>query len=582
MAHMLFTVLGRDARPTRYSLGDQRVEARLAPLALFKLLDEPDLPCHVYALCTEEAEKETFPVLQEGLEGIATVTCTKVPGIKELSTQEGIDKFISEVARVITESQCKSLSLDITHGPRHLSFLVYAIALFSSALMGIEICGAYYGLSTDQDGENAFFDLRPLIELPDWIHAIRVLNETGSAMAISEILTKSDAKNSKKVIRDLQRLSKAFLSGLPLEVGYMARGLLGDGVKSLRKILKHYHRLPFSDDLVGKLEQALATVTLPGNETGTAKRWVKGKTPLTNDELIRQANYINTLIKQNNVTTALGLIREWTVSWVIWQQPTKRAQWLAHSTVRKQAENALNSLRATAGDKSVSSLLTSEQMELANFWKNIADLRNAYYHNGMRKQNLLDDKQTADKWDSVLLYWEHLSSCPEIDLNFSRERITLVSPIGQKRGVLFSALQNVTADLGKHPDYCIVICSESSKEAVPEVLQTVGYAGHVIYLVLDDPHAGYSEMPGLTDRIRRPIAESATVLVNLTGGTTLMGITASEIADKARSLNRRVRRFALIDRRTPEEQDADQYRVSEILWLDKLRTTEGFEDVDEG
>lgn len=74
MAHMLFTVLGRDARPTRYSLGDQRVEARLAPLALFKLLDEPDLPCHVYALCTEEAEKETFPVLQEGLEGIATVT----------------------------------------------------------------------------------------------------------------------------------------------------------------------------------------------------------------------------------------------------------------------------------------------------------------------------------------------------------------------------------------------------------------------------------------------------------------------------------------------------------------------------
>ena len=60
-----------------------------------------------------------------------------------------------------------------------------------------------------------------------------------------------------------------------------------------------------------------------------------------------------------------------------------------------------------------------------------------------------------------------------------------------------------------------------------------------------------------------------------------MGITASEIADKARSLNRRVRRFALIDRSDLRE-DADQYRVSEILWLDKLRTTEGFEDVDEG
>ena len=60
------------------------------------------------------------------------------------------------------------------------------------------------------------------------------------------------------------------------------------------------------------------------------------------------------------------------------------------------------------------------------------------------------------------------------------------------------------------------------------------------------------------------------VLVNVTGGTTLMGLAAEALANAARDLARpAVRRFGPADRRPPAEPDADPYRVGEPFWLDR-------------
>ena len=56
--------------------------------------------------------------------------------------------------------------------------------------------------------------------------------------------------------------------------------------------------------------------------------------------------------------------------------------------------------------------------------------------------------------------------------------------------------------------------------------------------------------------------------MNVTGGTTLMGLAAEELAATARSLACPVRRFGLIDRRTPERQIAEPYRIGEPFWFD--------------
>lgn len=574
MQHILLTVLGTKADKTCYALNGKHVQARLAPLALFELLPDTDLPDHVYALCTSQAREIAFPVLQEGLSDKAEVTCIDVPDIEGPSPQEGIYAFMSKVADIIAKSKCQSLSLDITHGFRHLSFLTYAIALFTSALMGLEIRGAYYGLHSDSSSVSPFLDLKPLLELPDWIHGIRVLGETGSAAAIAKILKRATDSCSREIARDLQRMSEAYLSGLPLEVGCVMRRLLREKIKPLRRILRNDHRLPLSDELISQLEAALYPLALP--EDSVFPKWEKSKVQLTREELTRQARYINTLIDQNNITTALGVMREWTVSWALWQQGGECAGWLDHKTCRKKVEHALNSLRSVYGDPSTRVLLTKDQKDLAKFWKDLADLRNAYHHNGMRKEDLSNNNKINEDLQSISNYWKYLSSCPTVKLDFSDETTILVSPIGNHPGVLYSALKNSQAALNKYPDYCAVICSNSSKKAVPKVLEIAEYTGQVIYLTLDDPHAGYSEIERLITEVKQLIARSATVLVNLTGGTTLMGMAASEIAAKARALGRTVRRFALVDRRTPQEQEADPYIISESLWLDKLDSTEGF------
>ena len=64
------------------------------------------------------------------------------------------------------------------------------------------------------------------------------------------------------------------------------------------------------------------------------------------------------------------------------------------------------------------------------------------------------------------------------------------------------------------------------------------------------------------------LLEGLEVLVNLTGGTTLMGLAVERIACQTRRLGRPVRRFGLIGRRPREQQLAHPFVAAEPYWLD--------------
>ena len=65
--HLLLTVLGTNPRTARYSLAGQEAEATLAPIALLDLLRPTERPNRVMALCTSQAKKESWPILEEAL-----------------------------------------------------------------------------------------------------------------------------------------------------------------------------------------------------------------------------------------------------------------------------------------------------------------------------------------------------------------------------------------------------------------------------------------------------------------------------------------------------------------------------------
>ena len=557
--HVLLTVLGKEPKLARYSLGGREAEAQLAPVALLDLLPEDEHPGRVVAVCTPEAKRESWPLLERSLSGRCLAERIDVAGGE---TREDIDAYLAKVADAVSGNV--DLTVDVTHGFRHFSFLTYIAVLYLSALRGIGVRGAWYGL-LDRERPSPFLDLRPLLSLPDWIHALRVLRETGSAMPMAELLR--DGPRS-PFTRDLENLSEAYLSGLPVELGRQAH-VVREKRKALKKALTRDHRLPLSRELLDLVDRTLAGFAL--NDPPSGNGW-KGQVRLSEGELERQARIIDDLLDRRNRAAALGLMNEWTVSWVALRRGWE-GKWLDFDPVRRRAAGILGAMEAVGKDKCLRNRLTEDQCALGEFWGKLRQLRNAYHHHGMRPQPLAGEKTTQRTFDDICGYWrETLCRRPQFSLSLGESHGggILISPIGNRPGVLYSALHACREGGGKPPGLCLAICSRESEEGITEAAGKAGYTGAVERLRFADPHGGLREIEPLTKTARGLLIGAEEVFVNVTGGTTLMGLAADAMASAARDLAcPAMRRFGLVDRRPPAEQDAQPYRIGEPFWLDR-------------
>ena len=141
--HVLLTVLGVRPQTASYMLGDCHTEARLAPVALLDLLSPADRPGRVAAVCTPEATRESWPILEAALRGRCPVERIDVASGM---AQPDVDSYLGHVSNAVTVSGEVDLTVDVTHGYRHFSFLTYIGVLYLAALRGVRVRGAYYGL----------------------------------------------------------------------------------------------------------------------------------------------------------------------------------------------------------------------------------------------------------------------------------------------------------------------------------------------------------------------------------------------------------------------------------------------------
>lgn len=575
--HLLLTVLGTNPQQATYTLNGEQNGTRLAPVALFNLLPDSERPDRVVALCTPEANRESWPLLEQALHGKCNVESVNVTAT---DSPVGVDDYLRQIVAALsgTDDETLSLSVDVTHGFRHWSFLTYVGVLYLAALGSVRLRGAYYALLR-RDAPSPFLDLRPLLELPRWTHALEVLRDTGSTLPLAETIRLGpDNQAARDMSRDLSRIAEGYLSGIPIELGRQARLFRELRSKQFERRLARDHRLPLADEVAGRLDGLLKPLAMDSPASGDG--WKK-RLPLSQSELERQARFIDGLLRHGNTAAALGLMSEWTVSWAA-RRLGLQSEWLDYRRVRRKAANRLGTIAAAGGDPDLRDVLTAEQRALGGFWRNLGDLRNAYHHHGMRPQVVVGDQQVETEMDSVRDFWgKTLRSCPDISLSLGESRggAVLVSPIGKRPGVLFSALRVCQADLeGRQPGSCLVICSEETEGVITEAAQHARYSGHIEPLRLDDPYGGLTEIKPLVKKLRRHFVGAENVLVNVTGGTTLMGLAAEAVAVAARRLACPVRRFGLIDRRPPEAQDADPYRAGEPLWLDDLEEGDGLRD----
>jgi hypothetical protein len=106
---------------------------------------------------------------------------------------------------------------------------------------------------------------------------------------------------------------------------------------------------------------------------------------------------------------------------------------------------------------------------------------------------------------------------------------------------------------------------------IDEAARRAGFTGPMRRILVNDPHSGFDELDRVRSEGSEFLLEADCIVANLTGGTTLMGLMVQQLVEAGDRFSRPYRRFALIDRRPPAEQDAEPWVQSGFSWLDQAQ-----------
>ena len=544
-APTLVTVLGTNPKTVEYRYRGQTSQARLAAAALAQVLSP--VPRGVIAVCTPEAERESLPILQAEVSPVP-VELRRVPRI---SSREEARRVIEDLASSFEDAE--SVIVDITNGPRDLAVLAFATAALVSAMGRVSVAGVYYAWVAD--GAADFVDLGSLLTVLDLSHAARSFAETGSAEALAHVLANvaGRSKAANALVRALRAFSTARLAGLPLEQGKRATELLARE-RSFRLELRR-SGVPLADRIVEMVLSSVDSVRLDVSGDNW-KRWVR----LDWRELERQRHAIDERIRFGAWNTALVMMEEWLISWLMWRRRGEHVGWL-EKAARIDASHALHALHKIGRD--YPTRLTPEQKRLGDFWDRLASARNAFAHAGMRHEEEDPSRgQLRHKLDAIREDWRWLGQDPDVSLTIRGSTPLMVSPLGRLPGALYTAIT-------KRPDTetCLVVCSAESYPLLDGIAARVSRPPTFVPLLLEDPLAGSREVQRIVQEARPHLLDASEVHVHLTGGSTLMGYACERIADQARRYGRPVRYFLTLDRRDRAEQEREPFVEGELVDL---------------
>lgn len=555
--HYLLTALGTSPRQTTYALDTSTESAEFATLALMRLLDKDKRPDSVLCLLTPTAREKVWEGFRREVEDL------KIGGVCAVDIPEGDDA--QQVAGIVQSAANfieagSRLTLDITHGPRHIPFVLYALALYLSSLKDVSIEAAWYGKYESADKAKPLINLRSLLDFPQWFYSVKLFRETGFTshlanrfMTVRQNLPDGPERGPpSNVNKALNDFSKAYESGLPLELGLSA-GKLCHELESWPLQDMQGLTVPQAQELSDAIEQAAEPFRFKPEalHNGQAKGAWKETVALTKEELRRQAGLIDRYIERCQIALALGMMREWVVSLGV-LHTGKPGYWLRRDA-RTRVERQIGALSQPA----LRDRLSEDQQAWGTFWDQLGKQRNQIAHCGMKPE------VATPSLDSIKDFWNRIKSADNAWAAFGGGAGRfLLTPLGMSPGVLYSAIKKT------QPVSVLVLCSEQAQAGLERALREAGFAGSHEVLVMQDPFNGFEEIKCLRKRARTILLDADEVLVNLTGGTTMMGTAVQSIFEQARDDQRPCRRFVLTDKRSVEAQESDPWVEADLFWLD--------------
>ncbi len=568
--HILLSSMGIRPQSATYSWNGAFETSTFSAMALCKLLPPEARPEEIWFLLTPEAGRNWPRIDAEAKSFGMTVKPIDLTG----DVNDAAD-FLEQTARSIPERS--RLTLNVTDGLRHHAFLFYALALYLTAFRDVHIEGVWYcRLETEnRDDPKPVIDLKPVLELARWFHALAVFREQGIAHPMAELIRPSlnemrrcaqeqnndlelhrRATELDKTITAIERHSFAYAAALPVEMG-KASLFLAERIRRLAET-ELGNKLPLASSLGRIMAEAAAPTAFTQPPVGRGN-W-KETIQLNGQELERQARMIDAYLERGQLSLAIGLMREWVISWVIWKRQSSQ-RWLGYSA-RKPHEQRLGGIGAILKNVPTGIEPTPDQRDFGEFWNKLGDeLRNALLHHGMRQEAMED---VPSSLNHVRQFWSRLRSDQiEVPSFGGGHKRLLICPIGLTPGVLYSAIRHTI------PDRVLVVCFSDSAGAIDEALAKAGRTVEVRRLLMTNAFTGIDEFASLIGDASAWLFEADEVHANLTGGTTLMGALVGEFVKRAaREYQRPVREFVLIDKRSPEQQRTDPWRVGDIHYMD--------------
>jgi len=160
----------------------------------------------------DELETNHFPRLKEELTQYLKIPCEfrLIPYGRKQEEQTEILKIMADC---VTEND--KVTLDITHGLRHLPMLVVLSAMYLKVVKTVEVAGIYYGAKDmqhlEETKEAPALDLSGLLQIAEWVKALNSFEKDRDYGVFSELLEADGlTKKQTKPLKDAAFFERIF------------------------------------------------------------------------------------------------------------------------------------------------------------------------------------------------------------------------------------------------------------------------------------------------------------------------------------------------------------------------------------
>ena len=194
----------------------------------------------------------------------------------------------------------------------------------------------------------------------------------------------------------------------------------------------------------------------------------------------------------------------------------------------------------------------------------IKEARNHVAHFGFNDSNSLSNVNTIER---------HLKKLIDTDIDElynemkkSKEALeaspyAVVSSLGLTEGALYTILNHY------NPNLLIVVTSKEGEKILPNILEKTQFKGECHVVNVKDPYTGKDEIDQVSKEVTKYLEHTDKLVINLTGGTTLLNYMLLKVGDEAR-YGKTIKTVIAVDKRTYEEQKRNPYVVGEVVELD--------------